>query len=89
MTAQLIDAATGIHVGSLRFDRTIDDIFAVEDEIANSVARALEVSLSEPQHPYARYGTDAYLAFLQGRRLIGSRKIGRRYAFDRALLTGG
>ena len=41
-----------------------------------SVARALEVSLSEPQHPYARYGTDAYLAFLQGRRLIGSRKIG-------------
>jgi TolB-like protein/DNA-binding winged helix-turn-helix (wHTH) protein/Tfp pilus assembly protein PilF len=76
VTAQLIDAATGVHVWSLRFDRTIDDIFAVEDEIAHGVARALEVSLSDPQHPFAGYGTDAYLAFLQGQAFIGSRKIG-------------
>ena len=32
-TAQLIDATTGGHLWSLRFDRTVDDIFAVEDEI--------------------------------------------------------
>ena len=75
VTAQLIDAATGVHVWSLRFDRTIDDIFAVEDEISQSVARALEVSLGEKQHPFARYGTDAYLAFLEGRALIASRKV--------------
>lgn len=76
VTAQLIDAGTGVHVWSLGFDRTVDDIFAVEDEISQSVARALEVSLGEKQHPFARYGTDAYLAFLEGRALIASRKVG-------------
>ena len=47
VTAQLIDATTGGHLWSLRFDRTIDDIFAVEDEISQRVAEALEVSLNE------------------------------------------
>ena len=75
VTAQLIDAATGVHVWSLRFDRTVDDIFAVEDEISQGVARALEVSVGEKEHPFARYGTDAYLAFLEGRALIASRKV--------------
>jgi serine/threonine-protein kinase len=75
VTAQLIDAETGGHVWSLRFDREIDDIFAVEDEIAQGVARALEVSLGPETHPYAQYGTDAYLAFMQGRALVASRKV--------------
>jgi TolB-like protein/DNA-binding winged helix-turn-helix (wHTH) protein/Tfp pilus assembly protein PilF len=74
ITAQLIDAATGAHVWSLRFDRTIDDIFAVEDEITQNVAQALQVTLKEAHHPYAHFGADAYLAFLQGRALIASRK---------------
>lgn len=68
-TAQLIDATSGIHVWSLRFDRNIDDIFAVEDEIAQAVADALQVSLREPDHPHSRFGTQAYLAFLEGRAL--------------------
>lgn len=75
VTAQLIDATTGVHVWSLRFDRTIDDIFEVEDEISQSVARALEVSLGEDEHPFGRYGTEAYLAFLEGRALMMSRKL--------------
>lgn len=74
ITAQLIDAMDGAHVWSLRFDRTIDDIFAVEDEITQSVAEALQVTLTETRHPYARFGTDAYLALLQGRALFASRK---------------
>ena len=75
VTAQLIDADTGLHLWSLRLDRTVDDIFAVEDEIANRVADALRVSLDQPQHPYAQFGTDTYLAFLQGRSLAASRRI--------------
>ncbi len=75
VTAQLIDAASGGHIWSLRFDRKLDDIFAVEDEIAQGVARALEVSVGEELHPYARYGIDAYLAFMQGRALVASRKV--------------
>lgn len=75
VTAQLIDAATGGHIWSLRFDREIGDIFAVEDEIAHGVAQALEVSLREAVHPYARYGIDAYLAFMQGRALVAGRRV--------------
>ena len=75
VTAQLIDATTGGRVWSLRFDRTMDDIFAVEDEIAQSVARALQLSLNESRNPFARYGTEAYLLFLQGRALMTTRTV--------------
>lgn len=74
ITAQLIDAVTGAHIWSLRFDRTIDDMFAVEDEITQNVAQALQVTLTETRHPYARFGIEAYLALLQGRALAASRK---------------
>lgn len=74
VTAQLIDAASGANVWSLRFDRTVGDIFGAEDEIANGVARALEVSLTQHEHPFARFGTDAYLNYLQGGALIATRK---------------
>ena len=72
VTAQLIDASTGSHVWSLRFDRTPADIFSVEDEIAQGVAQALQVSLERPEHPYARFGIDAYLTYLQGQALIAT-----------------
>ena len=75
ITSQLIDASTGAHLWSLRFDRSIDDIFAVEDEIARNIALALEVSLDSEKHPYARFGTDAYLEYLQGRAFMASTRI--------------
>ncbi len=45
ITAQLINAADGFHLWSESYDRTLDDIFAVQDDIAASVAEALEVEL--------------------------------------------
>jgi tetratricopeptide (TPR) repeat protein len=45
ITAQLIDAATGAHVSAERYDRPLDDIFALQDEIALSVVGAIEPSL--------------------------------------------
>lgn len=45
VTAQLIDATTGYHVWSRRFDRPREDIFEVQDEIAEAVAGALSVEL--------------------------------------------
>lgn len=74
VTAQLIDATTGGHVWSVRFDRTLADIFSVEDEIAQSVAQALQVSLEQPEHPYARFGIDAYLSYLQGQVLLATHR---------------
>jgi TolB-like protein/DNA-binding winged helix-turn-helix (wHTH) protein/Tfp pilus assembly protein PilF len=75
VTAQVIDATTGVHVESLRVDRRIAEIFEVEDEIAQAVGRALQVSLGSNLHPYAQYGIDAYLSFLQGNSLLASRKV--------------
>jgi len=52
VTAQLIDVNTGYHLWSGNFDRKLDDIFRIQDEIANEVVTALKVSLldqsSEP-----------------------------------------
>jgi len=45
ITAQLINVDDGFHLWSANFDRTINDIFAVQDEIANSVVTALQVTL--------------------------------------------
>ena len=47
ITAQLIKTADGTHVWSKTFDRPSKDVFAVQDEIAQAVAAALRVSLSE------------------------------------------
>ena len=45
ITAQLINAADGYHLWSETFDRILDDIFAVQDEIASAVAKSLKVKL--------------------------------------------
>ncbi len=45
ITAQLIRASDGFHVWSQTFDRTLDDIFAIQDEIASHVGAALSASL--------------------------------------------
>ena len=47
ITAQLIDASTNLHAWSQTYDRTLDDLFTVQDEIAASVATALQVELSD------------------------------------------
>ena len=44
ITAQLIDAASGYHLWSETYERTLDDIFEVQDEIAASVVDALRLS---------------------------------------------
>jgi adenylate cyclase len=45
ITAQLIDAQTGGHLWAERYDRLLDDIFALQDEITMSVVGAIEPSL--------------------------------------------
>ncbi|GMG86945.1 hypothetical protein [Biformimicrobium ophioploci] len=45
ITAQLISAIDGAHIWSKNYDRTLDDIFAIQDEIAQAVADALMESL--------------------------------------------
>jgi adenylate cyclase len=47
VTAQLIDASTGHHLWAERYDRDLDDIFAVQDEVTREVVVALDVQLRE------------------------------------------
>ncbi len=70
ITAQLINAADGFHLWSETFDRELDDIFAVQDEIASSVVKALKVKLlgEEPARltPGGTTNAEALQAYLQG-----------------------
>ncbi len=45
ITAQIVDTRNGDHVWAERFDRKLDDIFAVQDEIAHNIAVELQVQL--------------------------------------------
>lgn len=47
VTAQLVDASTGHHLWAERYDRDLEDIFAVQDEITREVVIALDVHLRE------------------------------------------
>jgi Tfp pilus assembly protein PilF len=46
ITAQLIDAATGYHVWAERYDRDLEDIFAVQDEVTQKIVDALAVKFT-------------------------------------------
>jgi len=47
ITAQLIDASSGIHAWADHFDGSLDDVFALQDEITQEIVSALEVSLTD------------------------------------------
>jgi TolB-like protein/Flp pilus assembly protein TadD len=65
ITAQLIDAATGFQLWSARYDRGIEDIFSIQDEIARNIAEVLEVRLA-PCKCVSTQSIDAYEYYLQG-----------------------
>jgi TolB-like protein/tetratricopeptide (TPR) repeat protein len=68
ITVQLVRADNGYHVWSQTYDRTVDDVFKVQDEIAGAVVKALKLSLLEPIVPAASQSssTDAYVLYLKG-----------------------
>src|SRR5439155_10095539 len=49
ITGQLIDTATGAHIWADRFDGPLDDIFEVQDQVASSVAGAIEPKLRQSE----------------------------------------
>ena len=65
VTSQLISAADGSHLWSQRYDRELEDVFAVQDEIAAAIAGALRVKLSAT--PRRSVNVAAYEAFLKGK----------------------
>ena len=74
ITAQLIDALSGHHLWAEQYDRNLDDIFAVQDEITKSIITAMQVKLTVgEQARSAARGTnnlEAYLKYLQANEYI-------------------
>jgi TolB-like protein len=54
VTAQLIDAESGIHVWGERYDRPLQDIFAVQDEITDMIAATMEPEIGAAERERAR-----------------------------------
>ena len=70
ITAQLIDAETGTHVWAERYDRALEDIFAVQDEITLILATEMQVNLTEGEQARLRYSStsnvEAWNFWVQG-----------------------
>ncbi|MGB5675350.1 MAG: tetratricopeptide repeat protein [Gemmatimonadota bacterium] len=69
VTAQLIRADDGFHMWSETWDRSLDNIFAIQDEIAADVAAQLKVTLLGAAPVAAATDPEAYALFLQARQL--------------------
>ena len=74
VTAQLVSVSDGFHLWSASYDRELNDIFAIQDEIATEVAKALRVTLigNNPVGAVVNTTTDmeAFTAYLLGRQKI-------------------
>ena len=90
ITAQLVDVTNGYHLWSERFDRQLDDIFAIQDEIATHIAERLEVTTGgtvRRRRPHTE-NVEAYELYLKGRVLLYQRGMAMfraRECFEEAL----
>ena len=77
VTTQLIDVATDGHLWAQNYDRTLDDIFAVQSDVAKQVAEALRVRVLSPEKERVERkpteSTAAYTLYLRGRSLWNKR----------------
>ena len=76
VTVQLINVADGYHIWSDTYDRDIEDIFAIQEDIAQQVADALKINLLGEEEKQiaapARTGMNAYDLYLQGLQNVNS-----------------
>ena len=74
---QLTDVEKGQHLWAERFDRKLDDIFAIQDEITKQIIKAMFITLSDQETQSVMYRTttnfSAYDAFLRGLELSNNR----------------
>jgi len=70
ISAQLIEVSTGFHIWSEKFDRELNDVFIIQDEIAKAIVDQLQVTLNgKPAMPKERLQTqnvEAYQLYLKG-----------------------
>lgn len=84
-TVQLVNTGNGYQVWSRRYDRDLNDVFSVQDDIAHEIVNTLRVSTaSRPATPATRRPGDieAYTWYLRGRHHLG---LQTRISFHRAI----
>ncbi len=93
ITAQLINVANGYHLWSERYDRELEDVFAIQEEISNSIVNALKIELTgEGDSPVVKRSTnnlEAYDLYLKGRYFWNTRQSGgmekAKHHFEKAV----
>jgi TolB-like protein/Tfp pilus assembly protein PilF len=96
ITAQLVNVADGYQLWSDRYDRDMEDVFAIQDEISQAIVKALRVILSEDEKKQiekarAAVNVQAYDFYLRGRKFFN--QLGRKnlefakQMFNRAIQT--
>lgn len=77
ITAQLIEASTGYHHWSEKYDRELHDVFAIQDEIAKAIVDKLKITFSDqagkPVERSQTHNVEAYQLYLKGRALYYKR----------------
>ncbi len=78
ISTQLIDVATSFQLWSERYDREMEDVFAIQDEIATSIVNALKVVLTAKEEAAIKkiptQSVRAYEYYLRGRQLFHQRR---------------
>jgi serine/threonine protein kinase/Flp pilus assembly protein TadD len=94
ITAQLVNVADGYHLWSERYDREMEDVFAIQDDISQSIVKALRVILSEDEKKAIEKArtenVKAYEYYLRGRQFFEIRRKSLEFArqmFKRAIDT--
>ena len=77
ITAQLINLEDGFHLWSEKYDRNMDDVFTIQDEIALAITESLKVILLEKERAIITksptQNTEAYEFYLKGRFYLNKR----------------
>ncbi len=94
ITAQLVNVADGYHLWSERYDREMEDVFAIQDDISQAIVKALKVILSEGEKKQIEKvraeNVAAYDYYLRGRQYYQIHRKSLEYArqmFSRAVET--
>ena len=90
LTAQLVETRTARSVWAERYDRQWEDVFAIQDEIAQSIARALRVMLTDQEkraiEKVPTADVQAYDYYLRGRQFFHQFR-GESFGFARQMFT--
>jgi len=77
ITTQLIEASTGFHLWSTKYDRELDDVFKIQDEISAEIAKQLKITFAgakdKPKPRKQTTNIDAYQLYFKGRSLYYQR----------------